>query len=676
MAGFADLIRSRLRALVPVGLISLFGASIYVFFRSLSPSNNEFGYGEVQHPHYQFKIDGLGRVGVPDSRLEGGLIFNTNEDDLVTPELKAYEPDQLMSLPILHRTSKDPFDTKNGFKPLRPSQSPWSTDTQSGLMLINRLSRNRFPSADSNDPNRGSLPPPLPPWPSPKILKEKQNSLKKPISKDLISGLNTSYVWADRHLIQDGKLPKIQWDGFDKPNWESRSDRIDRLERQGWVRRGFQHVWEGYKARAWGHDELRPISGSFQDPFAGWGATLVDCLDTLLIMNLTLEYNYARTHVKAIDWAHTMEMNRMSRYSSQSSTQPMISFFETVIRYMGGLISAYDLSGDELMLERAEELAEWLVPAFGTSSGSSILSLPNGLKSVWRTYWTKFYYDVVQKITDLLDSDQWISSSRPGTLFPTHLNPQSPRSLSGQYTFGAMADSYYEYLHADACVWAYESTKTGVGPERITIVEGDDQTRWQPVIYEGQNFRELKSDPLPGASIQDGRYLGRPETIESVYYMWRITGDRQWQDRGWRMFTSWMEACATTFGFADLAQVNSWPPQLSDKQESFVLAETFKYYYLLFSEPDLISLDEYVFNTEAHPFRLEQANGSKGSKAEIKRYWNGSDSTLDEKYYPPGILNNQTGFGTFLQQWSRVDLDKISDADRLVYNQVLGLLQH
>ncbi|KAI9630898.1 hypothetical protein KEM48_013476 [Puccinia striiformis f. sp. tritici PST-130] len=774
MAGFADLIRSRLRALVPVGLISLFGASIYVFFRSLSPSNNEFGYGEVQHPHYQFKIDGLGRVGVPDSRLEGGLIFNTNEDDLVTPELKAYEPDQLMSLPILHRTSKDPFDTKNGFKPLRPSQSPWSTDTQSGLMLINRLSRNRFPSADSNDPNRGSLPPPLPPWPSPKILKEKQNSLKKPISKDLISGLNTSYVWADRHLIQDGKLPKIQWDGFDKPNWESPSDRIDRLERQGWVRRGFQHVWEGYKARAWGHDELRPISGSFQDPFSGWGATLVDCLDTLLIMNLTLEYNYARTHVKAIDWAHTVEMNRMSRYSSQSSSQPMISFFETVIRYMGGLISAYDLSGDELMLERAEELAEWLVPAFGTSSGLPSsryqmgsrpeqivtkiatgfieIRLANILDELSQLTSKEFYYDVVQKITDLLDSDQWISSSRPGTLFPTHLNPQSPRSLSGQYTFGAMADSYYEYLikqhqllrgtnsqyskmytsaiesarehlirtynlesnggknltvigdiawgmfkpsldhltcfsgamiglgsqllgrkedldlaleHADACVWAYESTKTGVGPERITIVEGDDQTRWQPVIYEGQNFRELKSDPLPGASIQDGRYLGRPETIESVYYMWRITGDRQWQDRGWRMFTSWMEACATTFGFADLAQVNSWPPQLSDKQESFVLAETFKYYYLLFSEPDLISLDEYVFNTEAHPFRLEQANGSKGSKAEIKRYWNGSDSTLDEKYYPPGILNNQTGFGTFLQQWSRVDLDKISDADRL-----------
>ncbi|KNZ62638.1 hypothetical protein VP01_1243g2, partial [Puccinia sorghi] len=62
--------------------------------------------------------------------------------------------------------------------------------------------------------------------------------------------------------------------------------------------------------------------------------------------------------------------------------------------------------------------------------------------------------------------------------------------------------------------------------------------------------------------------------LRSVYYMWRITGDQQWQDRGWRMFTSWMEACTTTYGFADLAQVDSWPPQLSDKQESFRKAET------------------------------------------------------------------------------------------------------
>ncbi|OAV93850.1 hypothetical protein PTTG_27181 [Puccinia triticina 1-1 BBBD Race 1] len=776
MAGFADLLRSRLRALLPLGLISMFGLSIYFFFCSLTANDPELDLEKLQHPHFKFRVDGLGRVGAPDFGRAGGLIFETDFPPAAAPDLKVYEPEQLMRLPILHRTSQDPFDARNGFKPLRDSKSPWLASNPAGVMLINRLSRNRFPPAGSTDPSRGSAPPPSPPWPPRTSLKEKDHSLKTPIPKHLIAGLNTSYVWEDRDRVKDGNLPQIQWAGFDKPDWESDSDRTNRLERQGWVRRGFQHVWEGYKAKAWGHDELKPISGSFQDPFAGWGATLVDCLDTLLIMNLTHEYNYARTHVKAIDWAYTIDIHRMGRFGSYSTSQPMISFFETVIRYMGGLISAYDLSGDDLMLERAEELAEWLVPAFGTSSGlpasryqigsnplgeqtgrvciAEIGSLTLEFTRLSQLTRKGFYFEVVQKITDLLDGDQWASSSRPGTLFPTHVNPQAPQLLSGQYTFGAMADSYYEYLikqhqllrgtnvqyskmytsaiesarthlirtydlessggknltvigdiswgmfkpsldhltcfsgamiglgsqllgrkqdldlalgHADACVWAYESTKTGVGPERISIVEGDEHARWQPVFYEGQKFRELKSNPLPGASIQDGRYLGRPETIESVYYMWRITGDRQWQDRGWRMFTSWMEACATNFGFADLAQVNRWPPELSDKQESFVLAETFKYYYLLFSDPDLISLDDFVLNTEAHPFRLETPDKP------AKRFWTGPDPALDKRYDPPGTKKGDRGFGTFLQQWSRVDLDKLSEADRQVYNRVMGV---
>ncbi|EFP85254.2 uncharacterized protein PGTG_11423 [Puccinia graminis f. sp. tritici CRL 75-36-700-3] len=131
----------------------------------------------------------------------------------------------------------------------------------------------------------------------------------------------------------------------------------------------------------------------------------------------------------------------------------------------------------------------------------------------------------------------------------------------------------------------------------------------------------------------------------SVFYMWRITGDRQWQDRGWRMFTSWMEACATTFGFADLEQVNHWPPQLSDKQESFVLAET----------------------TEAHPFRIETP------EKPFKSFWTGPDPDLDGLYDPPGMNRGERGFGTFLQQWSRVDLGKISETDLQAFKKVMGV---
>lgn len=37
---------------------------------------------------------------------------------------------------------------------------------------------------------------------------------------------------------------------------------------------------------------------------------------------------------------------------------------------------------------------------------------------------------------------------------------------------------------------------------------------------------------------------------------------------------------------------------------SYFFAETLKYLYLIFSDPSIISLDEYVLNTEAHPFKL------------------------------------------------------------------------
>ncbi|KAA1129581.1 hypothetical protein PGTUg99_030524 [Puccinia graminis f. sp. tritici] len=754
-------VRSRFRAFLALILTS--GLVLYYYLNSHWPLAHESARRPVDQ--------GVGHSPKGTHGLGSSMV--EEDDQARIDQNKTYTPEELMKLPVLHHTFEDPFGPRNGFKALRDSKAPWQATTPTGAVLINHLSRNRFPPPDSIDSSRGSSPPPVPIWPSSTLLLEKEESLKSPIPTHKIAGLNASYVWEGRDRIKEGELPKVQWPGFEKPGWEAPADRTIRLERQGWVRRGFQHVWEGYKARAWAHDELKPVSGSFQNPFGGWGATLVDCLDTLLIMNLTLEYNYARTHVKAIDWAHTIDKDPLI------SNHPKISFFETVIRYLGGLLSAYDLSGDKLMLQRAEDLAEWLLPAFGTSSGvpethyqmgfnplggkvGNVMTSDIGSLSLEFTRLSQLtskgvYYDVAHKIIDLLDGDQWVSDSRLGTLFPTVINPDSPKSLGNKYTFGAMVDSYYEYLikqyqllrgtdlqyrkmytsalmsarqhlirtydletsggknitvigdmtwgnfvpsldhltcfsgamialgaqllhqkedldlalrHADACVWAYESTKTGLGPEEMWISKGNEHTQWQPVLYKGKIFRELKPEPVRGAWIGDPSYFGRPETIESVYYMWRITGDRQWQDRGWRMFTSWMEACVTKFGFANLEDVNSWPPKTTDKQESFVLAETFKYYYLLFSEPDLISLDDYVFNTEAHPFRIE----IPGKPA--KRYWTKPDESLHKMYDPPELKDDERGYGTFLQQWARVDLDKLSQADRQVYNRVMGIKEN
>lgn len=101
----------------------------------------------------------------------------------------------------------------------------------------------------------------------------------------------------------------------------------------------------------------------------------------------------------------------------------------------------------------------------------------------------------------------------------------------------------------------------------------------------------------------DSHNLQRPETVESLFYMWRITGDVKYREWGWEMFKSFMNYTAVedAGGFTSLSNANVIPPTKRDNMESFWLAETLKYFYLLFSPNDLLPLDKIVINTEAHP---------------------------------------------------------------------------
>ena len=96
----------------------------------------------------------------------------------------------------------------------------------------------------------------------------------------------------------------------------------------------------------------------------------------------------------------------------------------------------------------------------------------------------------------------------------------------------------------------------------------------------------------PGfASVDDARFLLRPEAIESVFIMYRITGDTTLQDTAWRMFEAINNVTRTDLAYASLKDVRSESPEQLDSMESFWTAETLKYFYLIFSDPSLISLD-------------------------------------------------------------------------------------
>ena len=88
--------------------------------------------------------------------------------------------------------------------------------------------------------------------------------------------------------------------------------------------------------------------------------------------------------------------------------------------------------------------------------------------------------------------------------------------------------------------------------------------------------------------------------------MYRITGSKRLQDKAWDMFQRIDNYTRTEFAHAGIADVTSAHPRQMDTCESFWMAETLKYFYLIFSEPDVVSLDDWVLNTEAHPLRRPQ----------------------------------------------------------------------
>ncbi|KAG0647062.1 Processing alpha-1 [Hyphodiscus hymeniophilus] len=152
-------------------------------------------------------------------------------------------------------------------------------------------------------------------------------------------------------------IPKIQHVFND----ETPDAKINREKRQNKVREEFQRAWNGYKSYAWLHDELSPVSGKFRDPFCSWAATLVDTLDTLWIMGLQEEFEEAARAVDLIDFT--------------TSPRSDIPVFETTIRYLGGLLAAYDVSGGiyKNLLEKAVELADILMGAFDTPNRMPVL---------------------------------------------------------------------------------------------------------------------------------------------------------------------------------------------------------------------------------------------------------------------------------------------------------------
>ncbi|KAK1815372.1 hypothetical protein LTR12_010251 [Friedmanniomyces endolithicus] len=217
-------------------------------------------------------------------------------------------------------------------------------------------------------------------------------------------------------------LPKIQYAGKD-------AGKAD-IQRLSIIKEAAQHAWNGYRTAAWGMDEVKPISGGYNNPFNGWGATLVDSLDTLWMMGMKEEFEEALEHVRNIDFT--------------TSIRSDIPLFETTIRYVGGLIGAYDISNAKypILLDKAVELAEVLYSAFDTPNRlpqtyyrwkPAFASQPHratnrvvmaelGSLSLEFTRLAQLtgeskYYDAIARITDAFE--EWQNNTRLPGMWPT-----------------------------------------------------------------------------------------------------------------------------------------------------------------------------------------------------------------------------------------------------------------
>lgn len=412
------------------------------------------------------------------------------------------------------------------------------------------------------------------------------------------------------------------------------------------VREAFLHAWKGYEAHAWGHDALRPLTRGWRDWYdTSLVMTPVDAYDTMLLMGLDAEAARAKELIfETLSFDHDMT----------------VQLFEVNIRILGGLLSAYQMDGDARWLALATDLGDRLLPAFDSPTGMpyvrvnlvtgateqgennpaeiGTLTLEFGLLS--QLTGDARYYDAVKTAVTRLHR-QRSSLGLVGTVIDVETGDWMDR---GSHVSGRI-DSYYEYLlkawllfgdtdfrsmweeardalhthvahEVDGRLWygevdmlTGERTGTRFGAldaflPAVLALDGDLERAgrlqesvafmWETFGVEPESFNYVTLEMgYPG-------YPLRPEAIESAYTLFVLTGDERWREMGKDMFRRVTASSRVRAGFAHLADVRTG--EHDDAMESFFLAETLKYAYLL-ADPSALDFDGVVFNTEAHPLR-------------------------------------------------------------------------
>src|SRR5947207_5242196 len=413
------------------------------------------------------------------------------------------------------------------------------------------------------------------------------------------------------------------------------------------VRTEFLHAWTNYEKYAWGHDALKPLSKTPQDWYGqSLLMTPVDALDTLILMKLDKESAKAKELI-----VKNLSFDR----------DVYVKNFEITIRLLGGLLSSYQLTNDKQLLDLADDLGNRLLAVFNAPTAlpyvyvnlktgqvrdaktnpaeTGTLLLEFGTLS--KLTGKPIYYEKAKRA--LVETFKRRSSIG---LVGSTINVETGGWMDADSHISGGIDSYYEYLwkcwllfgdeecrdmwnasipsinkyladdsggelwygHAD--MQTGKRTETTYGAldaflPALLALSGDlgRARRLQVSSFKMWNLHGIEPELLDYKTMRvlAGSYHLRPEIVESTYYLYHYTGDGQYRQMGEKMFNDFVKYCRTDGGYAALADVVT--KRQRDEMESFVLAETFKYFYLLFAPPKTLDFGKVVFNTEAHPLR-------------------------------------------------------------------------
>jgi ER degradation enhancer, mannosidase alpha-like 2 len=417
------------------------------------------------------------------------------------------------------------------------------------------------------------------------------------------------------------------------------------------VKAEFLHAWNGYKKYAWGHDDLKPLSKTYHDWYPQpLLMTPVDSLDTMIIMGFKQEADVTREYI----------VQNLS-FDKDISVQN----FEITIRLLGGLLTNYQLTGDKRLLVLAEDLGNRLLPVFESPTGMPYryVNLKTGavrdpVSNPAETGTLIIEFGTLSKLTgkpvfyDKAKRALVETYKRRSTigLVGEWINVETGKWTNTDSHISGAIDSYYEYLlkcwrlfgdqecknmwvdsnrairkyladpnnaggstelwygHADMNTGKRAATTYGALDAffpAVLAMSGDLKraAQLQESSFKMWNVHGIEPEEFDykaNKTVSAG-YPLRPEIVESAYYLYHYTRNPKYLRMGEKLWRDFVKYCRTDEGYAALKSVVT--KEKADSMQSFLFAETFKYFYLLFAPPSTLDFNQVTFNTEAHPIR-------------------------------------------------------------------------